>query len=457
MGRVMKRRELMFFKSLAFCIVMAIGLSSCNIFNPTEKVNASDDDAKALTYEGYLRYQKSEFSEARKYFEKAIMADSSYSEAWFGLAKTVLNQQKGLSIFDLLSYAKPVDGESSADAFLNMDDDVAKDLKVKIDSVLHYLIPFIDRDTSGRTDKRIQLKDFANSYSILQMTKLALTVRDVRLNLAALFPTDYANGTMNVNWSAIDTLERELLIETVETLAAAAVTLNSDPETTQMIIKEYVPGADTLSEDTLKLATEIFSNQIISMNEKIQNTEERTSVFLLVGNHHDDDGDGCVDEEVFDELDNDGDGESDDDLRENNTTHRYMMEAFGKPGIEPIMVKEAVFIDHYQGLDIDGNGITSENDSDEWEFAVPNVIDRYATSNAKFRFADKIRFVGLSGNGPWSQDVIDSLIARKELIRNDTDINHITYNLADRQRMVGGCWLNYDQIRFIKWLEGRGE
>ena len=37
----------------ATALLLSLGIAGCNIFNPTESININDDDAEALTYEGY--------------------------------------------------------------------------------------------------------------------------------------------------------------------------------------------------------------------------------------------------------------------------------------------------------------------------------------------------------------------------------------------------------------------
>ena len=151
------------FKRFWLCAsaALAIGFAGCNLFNPTENVNIADDDVDALTYEAYIHFRNAEYTVAREYFEKVLKADSSVSEAWYGLAKCVLNQQ-GLNVFEMLKYANSKDGQS---AFMNMDDETANHYTTAIDSVMKVLDPFIDRDTTGRTDGKVTFKAISASYT----------------------------------------------------------------------------------------------------------------------------------------------------------------------------------------------------------------------------------------------------------------------------------------------------
>lgn len=429
---------------LSAAVAASIALAGCNIFNPTEDVRIKSDDAAALTYEAYLHFQKSEYTEAREYFEKAIAADSAYSEAWYGRAKAVLNQQPGLNLFQLISYAKKEEGESSVSKFMSMPEDEVEGISSGIDSVLYYLDPFIQRDTTGLTDKRVTFGSFANSYAILQMTKLALAVRKSSLDVQNLFHTDSETGSISVNWADLSpSTLGEATKETFTTLAATAQTLKSNPEQTNAILREYVPGSEMLTDTALTLATEVLANQILNIADVVNNSEvDRADVFLLVGNHMDDDGDGCVDEEVFDGEDNDGDGEIDEDMRANNTTIREIDIRIHSP----MQVMKVNSTEDYQTVDIDGDGLMGEADRKEYKFAIEKSNDRKAAENHLFQFAVNLIWVG---------DNLEDRIANKELVRGDIDVNNIKYDLNWRKAHVGGCWVNYDEARFLKWFEGR--
>ena len=84
-------------------LALSLSIAVCNLFHPTGSRDAENDDTEALTLDGYLEYQKSNYDAARKYFSKAIRADSGNSEAWVGLSKSVLKMQDGLNVFELAS------------------------------------------------------------------------------------------------------------------------------------------------------------------------------------------------------------------------------------------------------------------------------------------------------------------------------------------------------------------
>ena len=107
-------------------ISMSMSIAGCNLFHPTDSRDAENNDAPALTLDGYKEYQDANYDEARKFFNKAIRADSSYSQAWVGLAKAVLNSQKGLNVFELISYTQKTEKNGkSTNKLLSMPDEEA--------------------------------------------------------------------------------------------------------------------------------------------------------------------------------------------------------------------------------------------------------------------------------------------------------------------------------------------
>lgn len=431
-------------------LALAFGLVSCNLFNPTESVNIKSNDAEALTYQGYLHYQKNEYSLARDYFEKAIKADSAYSEAWYGRAKAVLNLQEGLNILELISYAKSDDAMDVAENFMNMPDEKANQIKDGLDSVFKYIDPFIVRDELGLTDKRVRFKDFSDSYAVMQMTKLALTVRAASVSIKNIFSA--ANNILSINWAELDPEELgETAKETFDALASTATAIKANPELVTTVIKEYIPDSLGITDSTLTENIDFFADQIIYVNDAIQKTEvDRALIFLNVGNVIDDDGDGCIDEEIPDGQDNDGDGEIDEDMRHYET---YVMDidSVNYLNSNPTKVREIKLTERYNFIDIDGNGIFGEEDENERIFVIQSTRERESKNYHLFRFADSLKWVGTAETA----EGLEKRIAYKDSVRLDTDSLNYKYDLEWRKKHVGGCWNNYDEEAFKAWFRGR--
>ena len=153
-----------------FALTAVLGIAGCNLFNPTQSVDIKSDDAAALTYEGYLHYQKTEYSEARYYFIRALEADSTHSEAWYGLAKSVFSTRNNLNPFDLIKYLRSSSQSDIFVTFREMDDATACAISADIDSVMNILDDFVRRDKNGLTDGRITFANFGQSYSLLTLS-----------------------------------------------------------------------------------------------------------------------------------------------------------------------------------------------------------------------------------------------------------------------------------------------
>ena len=297
-------------------IALSVGMAGCNLFHPTESHDAENDDAAALTLDGYHEFQKSNYDSARRLFNRAIAADSGYSEAWVGLAKCVLNSQEGLNAFELVSYAQKADDKQQSNGFLEMQDHEAHLISKGIDSVLIYLNKFIDRDTTGKTDQKVRFRDIADSYAILLLTKAALRIRNVQTELTSVLSADSAGMKLNLN--TLNDLG-DSLKPFLQDMAAASEAIKVAPDASAEIIKAYLPDSTRkdIGDEFYTDATVGLANTVIQLNDRAQTVEEeRTEVFFVFGNGMDDDGDGCVDEEVIDNYDNDGDGEIDEDGRD---------------------------------------------------------------------------------------------------------------------------------------------
>ena len=427
-------------------IALSLSIAGCNLFHPTGSRDADNDDAAALTLDGYLEFQNSNYDEARKFFSKAIRADSGYSEAWVGLTKTILNSQKGLNVFELVSYAQKTEKNGkSSNGFLDMSD------------VMFYLNQFIARDTTNRTDKKVRFSDIADSYTILQLTKAALRIRAVQAQLTSVVSAD--NAGMMINLNTLNELG-DSLKPFLNDMAAAAEAIKTSPESAAEIIKAYLPDStrDFFDENDYADVTVGLANTVIQLNDRAQTIEDdRNDVFFKFGNGIDDDGDGCVDEEVVDNYDNDGDGEIDEDARDyrtvvlvKNPKNYADLIAIGKDPTTYDLTKAQVdslnIIEKYQAIDIDMDGKTAGNDLDEWHYVFrdPNVRD--TEKNHLLIFATDLNFPGKD---------MDERIRNKELIRHDTDVKNIKYSLKKRQEMVGGCWVNYTEEQFLNWFQGR--
>ena len=468
----------------SLAMALSLGIAGCNLFHPTDSRDAESDDPDALTLDGYLEFQNSNFDSARRFFNRAIEADSGHSEAWIGLAKCVLSTQEGLNTFELVSYTQEKKDENgkNTNEFLTMPDEKAAIISAGIDSVMVYLNQFIERDTTDRTDKKIRFKNIADSYTILQLTKAALHIRSVQTQLTSVVSTDHSGMMMNL--TTLNDLG-DSLKPFLKEMAAAAEAIKASPEAASEIIKAVLPDSTRqyIEDDEYADVTVGLANTVIQLNDRAQTTpDDRYDVFFKFANIMDDDGDGCVDEEILDGFDNDGDGEIDEDVRDNRVIvlvkNTFILKDDERKTVKVNESKDKIYnltksqvdslniIEKYETVDIDMNGKKGSSDYNEWHYVYRDPDERDEEENHQLIFADSLKFE-FAANDRFpermtSQDSskVKKLIKNKDLIRKDTIYDPSKklpkYSLKKRQEMVGGCWNNYKtEEDFKQWFQWR--
>ena len=441
-------------KTLLVCTAIALMASfiGCNLFNPTESVDIASNDANALTYEGYIKFRNNEYTEAANYFGQAIVADPSHSEAWFGLAKTKMNQQD-LNIFELLKYVNVA--QKTKFPLVDMDDATAYKYKVGIDTVVSYLKMFIYKDTTGQLDGVITYATISNSFMILQLMQTMLSMRNTTKNMPAC-----VNGSAEgCDLGAILNAMKGNVSETLDALEDVFKTCEENPSTMASIGDQYLAGFDYLKGEAQELAVETMCG---ALAETISNTGDGYSqekalntVISQLGysDFLDEDGDGCHDEEIYDGQDNDGDGEIDEDLRDKTNQIKYDYEYAarlatantmqGKKSISnTLIVASAAPSPKYEQVDIDMNLIAGEED--EWRFIYDSYEKRAQNADHRFKFAQKLVF------NPAGYPLAEYL-SFKSLVAMDNTGDQ--YDLNFRKTYIGGCWVNYNEEMFKAWTD----
>jgi len=172
---------------------------------------------------------------------------------------------------------------------------------------------------------------------------------------------------------------------------------------------------------SLGLGTDSAGNSQISDETKAQLDSTLSSFgdaarFYKLGDKKDNDGDGCIDEEIFDSSDNDGDGFIDEDLRLSNA---LLMGA--------------------DQVDNDANGKVD----DALEYAIPPVDSSLINAPRPFPFVNS--FVANSINELNATDRLTKVAVAQDSLG-------IAYPLALRQTVIGGCWHNYTEASFQAYL-----
>lgn len=431
---------------------IAMSFVGCNLFNPTESVEIASDDAKALTYEGYIKFRDNEYTEAQNYFLKALDADSTCSQAWYGLIKTKMNLQD-INTFELLKYVNVSSG--SKVPFTDMNDETAFKYKSGIDTVVLYTQMFIKKDTLGLLDGEITYKNISDGYMILQMMQAMLVLRETTKSLNSC---STPNGC---DMGEVLNSLKEDPEEAVEAFHEVFQVCSDNPSSMSGVFKDYLPGFDYIADDKRDEAVGAMCKAGAVSTEKTDDPAEiRKSLDIITSQSgysdmFDDDGDGCIDEEIFDGVDNDGDGEVDEDIRDKQNDIRYDDELSAKNALMGVtdikylrIVKSAAPNKKYELYDLDFNGEVGGKDKDEWEYVYKTFDEREAAQNHLLKFAQNLHW------NPSGLPFEDYLKIKWE-ISKDTDISNIKYDLETRKALVGGCWERYTEESFMNWFAGR--
>ena len=436
--------------------VLILGFFGCNIFNPTEAINVDKSDADALTYEGYLKFRNNDYGEAERFFNKAIAADSSHSEAWYGLAKAKINLEE-INAFEILKYVN-TDGNASVLPIAGMSEEMAQKYQQGIDVVLDFMKKFITYDTTGRLDGVVTFETFSDSYMVLEMFQFMLVLRREMPNVAACQEKDPVSGLPQCYIGDIlNSLHGNKGAESLGLLHEVATTCAKHPKSMGSVVGQVFPGFSSLMSAEGKNTTTSASCEAIASVTEVSDdpdvNEKKLSAMISFTGYSmdmDEDGDGCVDEEVVDGQDNDGDGDIDEDPRDNN--QNFVFDEFGiamnmaaqKKGVSNLMLVKAVAPDDkYESVDIDMDGEKAEDD--EWEFEHSLIRDRNKTGDFRFKFATKLVY------NPQHLPFEEYMAIKKQVALDYEG----KYSLDYRKKYIGGCWANYDEEAYQKNLEAQ--
>jgi len=189
--------------------------------------------------------------------------------------------------------------------------------------------------------------------------------------------------------------------------------------------------------------------------------------FYKIGTHIDEDGDGCIDEELLNGRDSDGDSLINENTRiaPIDLDHPLYGIESGKYGINSInnsMVLNNPYRDaeNWQYNKIDTLRIDTlrrtEDDAPE-KIKICNSPDCSIRTyiwpkNDDEDWVTVLRFTQMNYPGTnqmyWTSRDLDL----KLRVAQDTACDNLQYNLKYRQEKIGGCWPNYDECKFVKYI-----
>lgn len=441
--------------------IAALLIVSCNLFNP-DGTGETGGDADALLIEAQNYFRNAEYTKAYELFSKVVAEDPKHSEGYLGMAKAGM-RMRGVNPMNLLKY---VNVDSNEVPFMNSDN-ADKNIFYQgmrlVDSVL---APLAHRDTltvlyeqhlralkepSWRyslsdsasaklarfqdtygpsnyegfplSDRRVAYEKFSVGMTIARMTAEILGFLDINKD-GSIDDKDLnikigkdENGNLTVD---VEDLYSQALTspEVVDQLNASLDSLGTGMGDLSGLIAN-LGGAYGL--DDSDTSSNAMTDEVKASTEEQINSLQGAVQFYKIGDQRDNDGDGCVDEEVLDSLDNDGDGRKDEDLR------------------VTVLTGPTAYLD---GLDNDQDGLVDEAD------------EKPAGERDMELKTDFLGFTSGFVPNNLGQINSDSLLLKIE-VAQDTSISAPIYNLAARQNVIGGCWVYYNTARYLNWFANR--
>jgi L-rhamnose mutarotase len=348
----------------AFWALMGFVIVSCNIFNPSGSGDGGGSTDAFLT-EGENAFRDQDFAASMEAFESAIKADSTSALAYYGYAKATLRFYQ-LNASTILSEVDEAKANASI-PFLDASDEKLTRYLQATSKVRRALSAMTNRDTLTRwwryqedTTSKAARKDAKMKQRIAFIRQFMVKGEqgDVGYYPAHRFPlsdgaiayekivVDY--GFIELLYALVhlrdldqnDTIDsRDNLLTKLsfkseggfklDSLQNIATELQNDTVARQNfnnLIQNVQSGLGSASQVISLLAPNVggtgdsLSNTNLTDNVSQNVDSVITSLgsavgFYQFGDSKDNDGDGCVDEEILDGKDNDGDGFLDEDAR----------------------------------------------------------------------------------------------------------------------------------------------
>ncbi|HKP97710.1 MAG TPA: hypothetical protein VJ385_18355 [Fibrobacteria bacterium] len=442
---------------------LGLVLAACNVFNPSGEGDAGESlDAQLTDGENYFRAQ--DYKSAYETFAAAIAADSTNSMAYYGFAKATMRYWEVNASTLLTEVSKAQD--KSGIPFITADDWTVTRYLQATSKVRQALGIMTSRDTLTRwyyyakdPAGKAALKDplaakriaFINDYwekadkeyagyhkksefplSDLKMgyqriiadfgfVELIYAVTHLRdLNADNIIDSNdniLKNLTFSVDGGfkvenlkdivdSLDTPQKKEQFNTlIQNVAGGLQSAGTVLDLLGPALGGQVPGSDSANaKDLSQSVTQNMDSVITSLGDAV--------TFYQFGDEKDNDGDGCVDEEIPDGKDNDGDGLTDEDAR-----------------FTPV---DAVDNDH------NGKGKNAFTDPDAGE-----ILD----SESKLGFTTAAGFTV----GPNYKEKASHVSVQKDSLQVRYDkvgayallTTEYKDKLDSAKKNIGGCWNNY--------------
>ncbi len=433
--------------SVRWMVFTGVILGACNFFNPAGTGDPGENSAGQLAL-GQSLFREKDFHGSMKAYEKAISQDSSNSLAYYGFAKAAMKHY-GLAATTILDEvnsfnAGGTEGGGLQLPFINQENEVLTDYLQATSRVRKVLRLLTVRDTltrwyqySRNPDSKAARRDanaaariafiedylqkaesgtpgyrskskFPLSDLVLGYDKVIADFGLAEMLYALVHLRDLdGNDTIDTRDDLIKKLafssEGGFKIENLEEIEAdlrdpenraninALIRNTSDGMASASTVINLLGSMGGGSKDSL--SNPELTGEMVGNIDSVVTSLGGAVNFYQFGDGIDNDGDGCIDEEILDGKDNDGDGFVDEDAR----------------------------LDMVDGIDNNRNGSEGPEDLvDLLDPARPLVFTQQSGWSTGPKYLDKAFRIWVQADSARTQSVIDSA-----------------------KSQIGGCWNNY--------------
>ena len=316
----------------ALAALAVIGLiSGCNFFNPSGTGSYPTNDPDQLVDAGQRALQEQRFADAYSDFSQALLLDSTKSLAYNGLAKAELGKD-GFTISKLVKLADSISkapDTGKLSILIGLGDTGITNIYRPIMRVASIYSRLSYRDSLHRTDGIFPRDLIENELTTILANRTYFLLidanRDTIIEPGELAGLKLMNLVSSGNTSSLQLNAQSLIQQSKVDSVTGAL-----PDSTKNNINGILTNVSNIAQDTQLLA-KLVSNvtggtstggsdsTTNSINKSAQTFIQQlgsSTSFYLINDSLDNDGDGCINEEIFgDSLDNDGDSLLDEDGR----------------------------------------------------------------------------------------------------------------------------------------------
>jgi hypothetical protein len=478
--------------------------------------NSSDDSIKSLRIDAENAFRRGDYKKAYEICSRIVDQDSSVSFGYHGMAKAGFGE-RGINIADILSYIETKENDEGETkyqfAFLDSSVKYQNNIFQATKKVSAALAPIDKRDslTSHYEFHQRGLKGFDSLFTI-KVKNADGTETSERVPLAERF-RDFRNTFCNAAGDCSDTniaktpfplVDREYKGDYFRPFLLISHMVKSlldfyDSDHNGCIAKRGVKGIDypgdaewaswgcstsnafdpsvglriengkliidmkNITEDDAEALNDKIDGFSGDINEVVDIMDalgmgssndlkgdvgnfKGYSSFYKIGTGVDEDGDGCIEEDILDGQDNDGDGIKNGNARIARGVINHSMygsnpeslENINNPINDTMQLDAPVYISNRKG-------VTRQDCKDN--FNLSSCTELWGDS-----VTQKVTVVRFTQEpGYWTSNNM----AHKLAIAQDTACPP-RYSLEQRVELIGGCWPNYNEDKFVKYWLKRG-